>query len=186
MKILALINIASVIFLFACKRNFNTNGSTTEGSTNSVPVNTNGTVLTCESYGAKLIIDTVPMGLTKGLEARLSGKVAEHIRDEQGKEVIVQGGGYDSGKSWKAKKQLPTTVIHNFDSGSAPVVIIQWLTKRDLRGELLGYFKGQYDPSVVKEETGYKVIIPYFEITGSHTTANYEYANWFFADKDCK
>jgi hypothetical protein len=186
MRKITFINLSAIFFLAGCARRYNEGGQPSSSSTNTVTVKTQGVVLTCESYGAKLVIDTVPMGLSSGLEARLSGKASEYIRDEQGKEVTAQGGGYDAGKTWKTKKQLPKTFVHNFESGSAPVVVIQWVGKRELNGELLGYFKGQYDPSIVKERTGFKVVIPYFEMTGSHTTASYEYANWFFADKDCK
>lgn len=184
-----LFSVPALLGLLACVRKFNQDGGQTDGNSGRAElktIKTQGTVLTCESYGAKLVIDTVPMGLSTGLEARLSGKAAEYIRDENGKEVTAQGGGYDAGKSLKTNKQIPKTFVHNFDRAEEPVVIIQWITRREINGEFLGYFKGQYDPSVVKEKTGYKVVIPYFEMTSSHTTLSYEYANWFFADKDCR
>jgi hypothetical protein len=140
--------------------------------------------LTCESYGAKVVIREAGAGT---FEAVVTGKAAELIRDEQGKDVTAVGGGYDSGKTWTTKKRLPNAVANNFaKAGEAPVVTLGHLSRSESGGKLYGYFSGQYDPAVAKEATGYKVVIPYFEMTGSHTTMTYEYANWFFADQDCK
>jgi hypothetical protein len=177
--------LASTLLLgtVGCMRSYNDNGAETKAA--GVP--TLGVLLTCESYGAKLVITRIAAGLGTNTKAELSGKGAELVRDEQGKDVKAIGGGYDAGKTWDTKKRLPTTFTHNFDkAGEAPLVTIEYLNERTANDSFIGFYKGQYDPSIAKEAGGYKVVFPFFEITGSHNTVGYEYANWFFADKDCK
>ncbi|MEY3900815.1 MAG: hypothetical protein RL189_121 [Pseudomonadota bacterium] len=136
--------------------------------------------LACDSFGAQLIVEK-----TGGKYlATVSGKAAELLRDEQGKPVKAVGGGYDAGKTFDTKKQFPKhwTLANNFDKTSeAPKV-----TVKDLSKNAFGYSADQYSPVIKKEENGYKLIVTFFELTGSHTTVTYEYANWFFAEKDCK
>jgi hypothetical protein len=141
---------------------------------------TSNAELSCDSYGGKLVVAKVGEKYT----ATITGKAAELIRDEQGKPVTAIGGGYDSGKTWETKKRLPQhwTLSTNFDKPSeAPQVTVKELVKGSL-----GFYADQYSPSVVKESTGYKFVLVYHEMTGSHNTVGYEYANWFFPAKDCK
>lgn len=140
----------------------------------------NSAELICDSYGAQLVVEK-----TGGKYlATVSGKAAELLRDEQGKPVKAIGGGYDAGKTFETKKRFPThwTLANNFDKSSeAPKVTIKDLSKMSE----FGYSADQYSPVIKKEENGYKLIVTYLELTGSHTTVTYEYANWFFAQKDC-
>ncbi|MEN9808563.1 MAG: hypothetical protein RLZZ488_130 [Pseudomonadota bacterium] len=140
----------------------------------------NNAELKCDSYGAQLVVEKAG---DKYL-ATVSGKAAELLRDEQGKTVLAIGGGYDAGKTWETKKRFPKhwTLANNFDNSSeSPEVTVKSLSKSSF-----GYSADQYSPVIKKEENGYKLVVTFFELTGSRTSMTYEYANWFFAEKDCK
>lgn len=142
--------------------------------------NARNAVLTCESYGAKMVIEQ----LGDKYVANLTGKAAEMMRDEQGKSVLASGGGYNAGRTFETKKEFPKhwALSNNFDKTSeSPKVVVNSLSK-----SLSGYATDQYGPAVTKEDAGYKIVLTFFELTGSHTSVTYEYANWFFAAKDCK
>lgn len=136
--------------------------------------------LTCDSYGAKLVVSKSGDKYV----ATITGKAAQLFRDEQGKTVLATGGGYDAGRTIETTKKFPKhwTLSNNFDQLSeAPQVTIKGLSKSEL-----GYAADQHGPVIQKEETGYKLTLTFFELTGSHTSLKYEYANWFFEAKDCK
>ena len=136
--------------------------------------------LTCDSYGAQLVIEQDG----DKYFATITGKAAELMRDEQGKSTTATGGGYDAGRTFEVKKQFPKhwTLENNFDKPSeAPKVSVKSLSKTSY-----GYSADQYSPIIRKEDNGYKLIVTFFELTGSHTSVTYEYANWFFAEKDCR
>ncbi len=190
MKTSILVGSALVLGLVSCQRTYNQGGSQTKeaaqvGTPSAPTADQSEVVLTCESYGAKLVVTKQGDEYT-GL---LTGKAAEMIRDEQGKDVVARGGGYDDGKSWNDKKKLPSyyQYVYNFDKvGEPPAVKMIELRRVEMNGKLWAYSSSQYGPVIRKEETGYKAILTFFEMTGSHNTKSYEYANWFFAEKDCK
>ena len=100
------------------------------------------------------------------------------------KTVLANGGGYDAGKTFETKKEFPKhwTLANNFDKTfESPKVTVKALWESSF-----GYSADQYSPVIKKEENGYKLVVTFFELTGSHTSVTYEYANWFFAEKDCK
>lgn len=130
-------------------------------------------VVSCASWGAELaVIEGAPH--SGRFSAVIGGTAAEYIIGEEGMPVIAIGGGYDQGRTWETRKALPMT-FKVTDRDGEPVVLIENLFKYDI-----GFLSGQYHPGLREESGGVKLTIPYFKMTGSHSTMQYEYANWFF------
>ena len=130
-----------------------------------------GTVeIKCEAHGATLELVKTDSDYT----AYIKGSAAEYILGEQGKPVMAIGGGYDQGRTWEVRKVLQRAV-KSAETEEGVLVYIENLSRYD------DYFvSGQWRPSLSIKEEGVSLYIPYWEMTGSHSSMQYEYANWYF------
>lgn len=142
----------------------------------SLPMFAGETVKVCESYGARLEINEVVSETGRvSAQAVVSGAAASYIVDQEGEDVWVRVTGY--GNDYEGQKELPASLqIDENRWGQFVTVNNMFFNDRG------GLDSGQYRPSLRAEAGGLKFSVPFFDMTGSHTTIFYMYAEWFFPD----
>lgn len=132
------------------------------------------TVLECESYGARAVVQKVSTSGIGGSRDQykliLSGTVADFLKGEVGQAADGQVTGYGEGP-FNGPKEWPQSLKAIADGS----IEINGLYLRD--ADFLSY---QYQPSFEEEFGGYKLFVPSYNMTSSHTAVYYEFGSWFF------